>query len=350
MHRDFATEQKNSRICSASSNDTLDNSTPHCCSLLYFTHLSSDNLMQSRHDIVSAAFPSVFVVVHLDKTRDDWQAVRTAVRAWKNYITFDFYFVESSDINLEKLVTLADPDVGQRFSRARESGNSIAVETKEFDALTRCVREPRRRNILSHIPYYKTPDHMPGKPRDLQHLNFLDFLTRRYAFPAEFDGKSLVEIGPGAGFFYRHAQMKKCGSVYIVDKNAGFCTLAESDGAAGVINCDLIEPIFCSKYRQMLPNGVDYVFAKGVLNVYAFKDDDAYTSVVDTVSASIRHAGIWVTYNVDRKNGPDVRKEKMAKEAFEKCGWVRAEIPGELHSLLGLNYLPDVDWAVWLKQ
>lgn len=316
-------------------------------SIFYYSGLSPEILPEIRGSIMNALFTDVVLAVCLDKRAAEWRQVRQTLRVWARYIRVKVVFVRKDDFTLDELV---DEIALDSLSRESLQGHAPHLDSpvERANLMGVAVRRAERLNALSKIPYYKGSDVVGSKVRDVQHTNFMSYAASEYGVFEEFQGSSLFEIGPGAGYIYRYAQSKGCSNVVVADKNAGFCALAEIDEATA-INRDVTDAELPRECRATMPDGVDYFFAKGVLNVYAFKNEAAYFNIVATVTELVKRAGIWVTYNVDRETGYNAQKVAFSRDTFEKLGWRSIEVPSYMLPLVGLNYLPEVDWQFWLK-
>lgn len=325
-------------------------------SIFYFTNPSVDDVRKVRRSISLASFESVIAVIQLDRSSEDWRSVRREINRLKNYISVEFvYLFDQVDMDFKQIIDIALEETQMKNLHILDTCQYIQIECNDYKTMYENLRNPERLTVLMHIPYYKRSkmdatslDYLFQFQRDLQHLNFIKFLEDTQSVEFNFENKSVLEIGPAAGFFYRYAQGKGASSVIVAEKNAGFCTLAEVDRVQKVLEVDITNLGFCEVINSNVPDGVSYFFAKGVLNVYHFRDIEQYKATIDAVTKKINELGIWVTYNVDRKGGPSSKKIRCSENCFESAGWKKVHVPTEFIQLTGLNYLEEVDWSVWM--
>ncbi|MBO6514340.1 MAG: hypothetical protein JJ974_10285 [Phycisphaerales bacterium] len=136
----------------------------------------------------------------------------------------------------------------------------------------------------------------------------------------------------------------------MVDKNEAFCALASIDEVPVILNHDLSDSGFCDSFRTACPGGADYFFAKGILNIYSHTEKSQYRAVVDLLTRSIRSAGVWIPYNVDRVNGHQSDLLELSESAFREAGWIKIDVPVSLHRLIGIDYPSEVHSGLWIHR
>lgn len=306
-----------------------------------------ESFAEIRQMIASMLFKEVIVVLQLDRSNEDWRAIRDAIVRIKKYMAIEI--VQTTGSN-----PLENNEVVDLCSIDRERvilGAEIQVDRGDAYSMFAAIRDPKRKMAIARTEYYRTPSAEPaiGRIRDLQHLNLLAYLQDTVVLPIELSSeRSMIEIGPGAGFLYRFAQSKGMQDICVVDKNEAFCALASIDGVPKILNNDVTESSFCNSLLDMCPDGADYLFAKGILNVYSHPDPEQYRSVVEAATSLIRTTGVWISYNVDRANGHQPELLEFSRSVFAEAGWRPIDVPHSHRRLIGIDYPPEVDSTLWV--
>lgn len=309
----------------------------------------------TRARAMRAVFDRLVIVVHTRNRSPGWREARDNVRRWKRYINCEIVTPrDHSELNDWQVLGevakgSADAETQQLVEGfLRSEKTKLSVQAGYLTTLVENMREPRRARALSHLTYYKPLDICSRTNREVQHVHFFDFVEQHCGLQFDFASRSFLEIGPAAGYAYQYARSRGATSIYVIEKNAGFCGVATLDAVDGLIEHDLTEPGFLDAIQEALPRTIDYVFAKGVLNVYAFDDLSIYRRIVDTLTSRARFGGLWVTYNIDRERGHDPEKRAFSARAFEENGWQRFDVSPDIAHLTGLNFQPEVDTALWV--
>lgn len=316
-------------------------------SILHLVRPTMARFEAARALIASMQFKDVHVVLDFDRNIDGWCETRDALVRIKKYMTVTFHqeFARTRP-SYNSLLALCGISIENTIP-----GATIEIAPEDVARVFSVIRDPSRQLALARIDYYKTPNASPsiGRLRDIQHLNLLKYIEQDLSLPLVFSGEhSLIEIGAALGFIYRFAQSKGLRDITVIDKNEGFCAIATIDGVPTVMNTDLTDQKFCDVFRRRHPDGASYFFAKGVLNVYAHPNLEQYKAVVETVTDAIRVVGVWITYNVDRKNPNDTEKLKTSNKVFTAAGWSKIDVPTSHLRLLGIDYPSDVDSSFWV--
>ncbi|MGJ8635510.1 MAG: hypothetical protein ACSHX5_01510 [Phycisphaerales bacterium] len=316
-------------------------------SVLYLIKPGMESFAEIRQLIASMLFKEVIVVLQLDRSKEDWRAIRDAIVRIKKYMAIEVIQTTNPDpLNDDEVFDLCLID---RYGIIEDA--SIEVDRDDVTSMFAAIRDPKRKMAIARTEYYRTPSAEPaiGRLRDLQHLNLLAYLKDSVGLPIRFSkDRSMIEFGPGAGFLYRFAQTKGMHDLCIVDKNEAFCALASIDGVPKILDRDVTDDMFCESLRSMCPEGADYLFAKGILNVYSHPDPEQYRSVVASASSLIRSCGVWISYNVDRANGHQAGLLGLSRSVFEDEGWRAIDVPSSHRRLIGIDYPPEVDSTLWV--
>lgn len=350
--RDFLNPDHNrSSVRSIATNDDLPDAIPtersRRVSVLYLIRPGLESFAEIRQQIASMLFKEVIVVLQLDRTQKDWRDIRDAVVRIKKYMAIEVVqTIERGLLEESQLLDLCGVSTDQVIEDAE-----IEVDPLDVYSMYAAVRDPKRRMAIARTEYYRTPNAEPaiGRLRDLQHLNLLAYLREQHQISLDFTGdRSMIEIGPGAGFIYRFAQTKGMHDLCIVDKNEAFCALASVDGVPKVLSSDVTDESFGGSVTKACPDGVDYFFAKGVLNVYSHADPEQYRSTVQSVTRLIRTAGVWISYNIDRANGHQQELLEFSHSVFLEAGWSEIRVPPSHRRLIGTDYPVEVDSSFWV--
>lgn len=312
-------------------------------SILHLIRPTMAHFEAARALIASMQFKDVHVVLDFDRNIDGWREARDALIRIKKYMAVTFHQeFNQTQPSYHSLLALCGIKIENTIPNA-----TIEIASEDVARVFAVIRDPSRQLALARIDYYGTSS--IGRLRDIQHLNLLKYIEQNLSLPLVFSGDhSLIEIGAALGFTYRFAQSKGLRDITVIDKNEGFCAISTIDGVPTVMNTDLTDQRFCDVFRRRHPNGASYFFAKGVLNVYAHPNLEQYKAVVDAVTDAIRVVGVWITYNVDRKNGSDTEKLEASNKAFTDAGWSEIDIPTSHLRLLGIDYPSDVDSSFWV--
>lgn len=316
-------------------------------SVLYLIKPGIGSFAEIRRLIASMLFKEVIVVLQLDRSKEDWRAIRDAIVRIKKYMAIEVVQTTGSD-------PLEDDEVLDLCSIDREliiQGAGFEIDPSDVYSMFAAIRDPKRKMAIARTEYYRTPSAEPaiGRLRDLQHLNLLVYLQDSVGLPIELSSnRSMIEIGPGAGFIYRFAQSNGMHDICIVDKNEAFCALASIDSIPKILNRDVTEDSFSDSLNNICPKGTDYLFAKGILNVYSHPDPEQYRSVVESATLLIQSAGVWISYNVDRSNGHQPELLEYSRSVFAEAGWRPIVVPRSHRRLIGVDYPPEVDSTLWV--
>jgi hypothetical protein len=320
-------------------------------SVLYLIRPTREDCDAIRHAIAGAFFADVIVFLLLDRSAPDWRDTRDAVRVLQRYFNFQLNQVfKKSQLDLSDIFQSISDRVEGDLSPGLDVNRYVQIKGEDFLVLHQAIEMPARLRLLRHMQYYGGGRMGGGSTiaRTVLHLNFLQFIADHSTLHFSFADESILEIGAGAGFVYRFAQAKGATEVVVIDKNAGFCTLAEIDSVRDALEIDLTSDGFCEALDMIIPGGVSYFFAKGVLNVYHYVSMEAYRNLVTTVTGKIKKGGVWVTYNVDRVNGQDQHKLALSREVFKDNGWKIVDVPKDLISVIGVNYPEDAEYDIWV--
>lgn len=316
-------------------------------SILYLIRPELESFAEIRKQIASMLFKEVIVVLHLDRSDDDWRAIRDAVVRIKKYMAIEVeQTIESGLLEDSQLLDLCNISTAHVLE-----GAEIEIDPQDVYSMFAAVRDPKRKMAIARTEYYRTPNAEPaiGRLRDLQHLNLLAYLRDELQIPMEFGpDRSMIEIGPGAGFIYRFAQNKGMHDLCVVDKNEAFCALASIDGVPKILSSDVTDEAFGEILSKACHEGADYFFAKGILNIYAHTDLEQYRSVVQSVTKLIQKAGVWISYNVDRANGHQPKLLEFSQSVFLEAGWNEIKVPPSHRRLIGTDYPAEVDSSFWV--
>ena len=194
-------------------------------------------------------------------------------------------------------------------------------------------------NILDKQGYlYYSGGWSMTRPRQV--LNLLNCLNINKNF---FEGKTVLEVGPGLCDFLKVAKFCGSSSQTVIDKNPIFLMLANQIGVNETIQFDFqkenLESLFFSK--------TDILFIKGFLNVYYY-EMDLIEDIVKKFTHNINQkgSGFWFTYNTyfDKisKNDYELRLKALIK-LFENHGWAKISFNENQLRSSGLYYLENTD-------